>query len=142
MPVPLDDTVCRFVRPKYWKKSDNRPNQQAFKQKNLSVWNINKLNEYSVQIEELLIDNLTGYGQAHHTVRDYIVLALEVAREEDMLCQMHVEWRPEATSALWWQWCYAHVQVEAVEGPSDVPLELRRKLAANVRHVVAPVEKE
>lgn len=142
MPVPYDDIVCRFISPhrRTWNRKLNQPTQRAFKQENLSVWHQDKLREYNVQLEDLLIENLGGYGQAHHTVGDYLDFALKAAQEEGEPCQVRIEWRPDDVTALWWQWRYAHIQVEATEGPTDFPLEFRRMLAANSRYVVPPEE--
>ena len=141
MPVPPDDVVCRFVNPdcKTWNRNLNAPTQRAFKQVGLSVWHQDRLRQQGVALEDLLIENLAGYGQAHHRVNDYLAFALQVAREENVPCQVRVEWRPDEVTEPWWQWRYAHVQVEATEGPPDFPLEFRRLLAANARIVIPPV---
>lgn len=142
MPVPPDDIICRFINPdpksRTWNSNLNEPTQRAFKQVGLSVWHQERLHQQKVALEALLIENLTGYGQAHHQVKDYFHLALEVARDENVRCQVEVEWRPDEVTEHWWQWRYAHVQVEATEGPPDFPLEFRRRLAANARVVIPP----
>ena len=140
MPVPPDDIVCRFINPdrKTWNPNLNQPTQRAFKQAGLSVWHQERLRWQDVALEELLIENLTGFGQAHHQVNDYLALALQVAQDEKLPCQVRAEWRPGEVTEAWWQWRYAHVQVEATEGPPDFPLEFRRLLAANARTIVPP----
>ena len=138
MPVPLEDIVCRFIDPDKWTKRDKRPNQRAFKQAGLSVWNQNKLHKCGASLEDLLIGRLRGWGQAHHSVEDYLTLAQSVEQEEGIPCKVRVEWRPCETPSAWWEWRYAHVQVEVTEGESDLHLEYRRRLAANSRHVVPP----
>ncbi len=140
MPVPPDDMICRFINPdrNTWNANLNRPTQRAFKQAGLSVWHQARLSEWNVALEDLLIVNLSGYGQAHHQVGDYLDLAKQVAQEEDIPCEVQVEWRPDEVSEPWWQWRYAHVQVEATAGPADFPLELRRLLAANARAIIPP----
>ena len=140
MPVPPDDTLCRFINTDKWNFNLNLPTQRAFKQAELSVWNLGELHENNVHPEELLIEGLVGCGQSHHTAGDYLRIAIEVAQEEDIPCQVQVEWRPEKVTEPWWQWRYAHVQVEATEGPVDFPLEFRRRLAANSRFKVPPVQ--
>ena len=138
MPVPPDDMVCRFIPPGQWSWRDNRPRTRAFKQVGLSVWHRDRLYEQNVALEDLLIENLAGYGQALHMVGDYLAAAATVAQEEKIPCQVQVEWRPDEVTEPWWHWRYAHVQVEATEGPPDFPLEFRRLLAANSRTVIAP----
>ena len=142
MPVPADDIVCRFINPGHntWNPNLNLPKQRAFKQANLSVWHRGLLTDCGVVLENLLIDNLAGYGQAHHTAGDYLELALQAARDANVSFQVQVEWRPddEFVPAPWRRWRYAHVQVEAMTGPADFPLAFRRLLAANARAVVPP----
>ena len=138
MPVPSDDMVCRFIPPGQWSRRDNRPRTRAFKQVGLSVWHRGRLHERNVALEDLLIENLAGYGQAHHLAGDYLRFADRVVQEVNTLCQVRVEWRPDEVTEPWRQWRNAHVQVEAIEGPADFPLEFRRLLAANSRLVIPP----
>ena len=142
MPVPPDDIVCRFINPdrKTWNPNLNQPTQRAFKQAGLSVWHQGRLRRRDVALEELLVENLAGYGQAHHQVSDYLALALQVEQEENVPCQVRVEWRPDEVTEPWRQWRYAHAQVESTEGPPDFPLEFRRLLSANARTIVAPAQ--
>lgn len=140
MPVPNADVICRFIRPdaRYWNPKTNEPLQRAFKQVNLSVWHQERLRENGVALHELLIENLAGYGQALHTVQYYLELASIIEQEEGEPFQIQIEWRPDEVTKPWWQWRYAHVQVEVSEGPGDFPLEFRRRLAANAQVVVPP----
>lgn len=147
MPVPASDIVCRFINPdrksKTWNPRLNEPTQRAFKprrQEGLSVWHRKRLCERGILLENLLIENLVGYGQAHHTVGDYLALALQAAQDENTPFRVQVEWRPEPEYVRppWQQWRYAHAQVEAVVGPADFLLEFRRKLAASARCIVPP----
>ena len=138
MPVPPDDRLCRFIRPDKWNDKLNLPTQRAFKQVGLSVWNRGQLLQRNIQLEDLLVGNLIGCGQAHHTAGDYLRFALEVTQDEGIPCQVRVEWHPDEVPEPWWKWRYAHVQVEATEGPNDFPLEFRRLLAANSRHKIPP----
>ena len=138
MPVPNDDVVCRFISPsrKTWSREENRPKQQAFKQEGLSVWHQGRLSAHGVSLDELLIENFTGYGQAYHKAGDYLEFARRVAKKES--CEVQVEWRPEEVPDSWRRWKYAHVQVEATKGPPSFPLEFRRLLALCTRSVVSP----
>ena len=138
MPVPADDTLCRFINPDKWNFNLNLPTQRAFKQVGLSLWHLGELLQNTSQPEDLLIENLVGCGQSHHTAGDYVRLALEVTQNEGIPCQVQVEWRPDKVPQPRWEWRYAHVQVEAMEGPEDFPLEFRRLLAANSRYTIPP----
>lgn len=140
MPVPVFDILCRFVRPKDWSKTDNRPKPAAFKQADLSVWHKDKLLARHVRLEDLRIEHLTGYGQAHHTTGDFLQFATEAGQIENCEFSVQVEWRPEEkyVAEPWRRWNYAHVQVEAVEGPKNFLVEFRRKLSLNARVVIPP----
>lgn len=142
MPVPNSDIVCRFIKPdrNTWNSNLNQPKQRAFKQAGLSVWHQERLGANGVNLQDLLIENLAGYGQAHHTAGDYLKFALQAAKSENVCFQVQVEWRrgDRYVNPAWRQWSYAHVQVEATKGPPDFPLEFRRLLAANARSVVPP----
>ena len=140
MPVPQDDVLCRFIRPRDWNKGTGRPSQRAFAQPGLSVWHIGSLLEKGVSLEDLCIEHLAGYGQAHHTAGDYLRFAAEASESEETPFQVEVEWRPEDqyVAEPWRPWAYAHVQVEAVEGPPNFLLEFRRLLALNARYLVPP----
>ena len=142
MPVPNSDIVCRFIKPdrNTWNSNLNQPKQRAFKKAGLSVWHQERLRANGVNLQDLLIEGLVGYGQAHHTAGDYLKFALQAAQSENVCFQVQVEWRADDqyVNPAWRQWSYAHVQVEATKGPPDFPLEFRRLLAANARSVVPP----
>ena len=140
MPVPHDNVICRFIRPRDWNKRNNRPKASAFKQSDLSVWHIGRLLEHDIPIDDFRIEHLAGYGQAHHTVGDYETLAEEAAQRTGIPFRVRAEWRPEDqyVDEPWRAWAYAHVQVEALEGPANFLAEFRRLLAAYTRYVVPP----
>ena len=140
MPVPEDDILCRFIRPKDWSRILNRPKPGAFKQAALSVWHDARLRERGFSLEDLRIDHLAGYGQSHHTAGDYIDCAREAAQRDGEPFQVQVEWRPEDqyVAEPWRHWRYAHVQVEAIEGPAQFLPEFRRVLAERARVVIPP----
>ncbi len=140
MPVPSDDILCRFVRPNDWSRILNRPKPGAFKQAELSVWHRDRLRERGVPLEDLRIEHLAGYGQAHHTVGDYLDCAREAEQIEGEPFRVQVEWRPEDeyVAEHWRQWRYAHVQVEVREGPVQFLAEFRRLLAEKTRFKVPP----
>ena len=134
MAVPHDDLLCRFVRPEDWSTREARPRPGAFKQPRLSVWHCNKLHRRGVQLDELRIEHLGGYGQAHHSAGDYVAYARQSSLE------VQVAWRPddEYVAEPWRQWNYAHVQVEATSGPEQFSPLYRRLLATSCRHSVPP----
>ena len=140
MPVPMDDTLCRFVRPQDWNKRDNRPKAGAFKQASLSVWNIESLQSHGARVEDLQVEHLAGSGQAHHLASDYVELARRASDVEGVPFDVQVEWRPndENVSEPWRRWRYAHVQVETVIGPDQFLGEFRRYLAQHTRRLVPP----
>lgn len=139
MTVPLEDTVCRFIRPKYWSVAEKRPKPAAFNQTDLSVWNERRLVKDGVAIEELQIDMFEGYGQAYHTVADYFRFASEVEEKTGESCKIRVVWRTsdEYVREPWRLWRNAHVQVEMLNG-SKLPTQLRQLLALNTRRCVEP----
>ena len=140
MPVPQDDLVCRFIRPRDWNGRNNRPKASAFKQPDLSVWHIGRLLERGASIDDLRIEHLAGYGQAHHAVSDYETLAEEATQRTGIAFRVRAEWRSadQYVDEPWRPWAYAHVQVEALEGPANFLAEFRRLLAAHARYVVSP----
>lgn len=140
MPVPEVDIVCRFVRTQDWSSRDNRPRPGAFKQDGLSVWHRDRLLSSHVQLEDLRIDSLAGCGQAHHRVSDYLDFAQPASEEAGTPFAVQVEWRPEDENVAqpWRRWRYAHVQVEATEGPAHFLQEYRWLLAVNSRYSVPP----
>lgn len=93
-----------------------------------------------MSLEDLRIAHLAGYGQAHHTTGDYLRFAAEASESEGVPLRVQVEFRPENEYVVepWRLWAYAHVQVEAIEGPPNFLLEYRRLLALNARYVVPP----
>ena len=138
MPVSCDDMLCRFISPDKWNDKQQLPTQRAFKQAGLSVWHRGRLSQHNIRLKDLLIETQIGWGQAHHTAGDYLSIALKVTQEEGIPCHIRVEWRPDEVAVPWQEWRYAHVQVEAAEGPDDFPLEFRRLLAASSRHRIPP----
>ena len=121
-----------------WNPNENKPTQRAFKQADLSVWDKNRLALEGAQLEDLQKASFVGWGQAHHLVDDYFRLAQDVEQQEEEPFKIEVKRRPETVTPELWEWRYAHVQVEATEGPEDFPLEFRRRLAAEACLVKAP----
>ncbi len=140
MPVPPDDMLCRFISPMHWSTRENQPREGAFKQEGLSVWHYGRLLENDVRLEDLLIENLAGFGQAHHLAGDYTDLAREVSEKSGEPFEVQVEWRPEYehVGRPWHRWRYAHVQVEAIAGPAQFLRRYRKLLTVNSRVVIPP----
>ena len=140
MLVPDTDTVCRFIpsAPDKWIVRDNRPHQRAFRQIGLSVWNQDELIKQGSTLGHLRAAHFNTHGQAHHKVEDYYRLAEQVEQEEKVECKIKVVFRPKEAPTKLAQWRDAHVQVEVTSGQSDLPLEYRRRLAANAQSVVPP----
>ena len=140
MPVPTDDVLCRFVRPRDWSWRENRPKPSAFKQANLSVWHKGRLCAKAVSLNELRIEHLAECGQAHYRSGDFVEAAAKASQLEEVEFQVHVEWRPEDcyVAVPWRQWAYAHVQVETLLGPRNFLVEFRRQLCLNAQMTVPP----
>ena len=132
--------VCRSIRPMHWSRRENQPREGAFKQEGLSVWHNGRLLERDVRLEDLLIENLVGFGQAHHRAGDCTDLAREVSEKSGEPFEVQVEWRPEDeyVEPPWRQWRYAHVQVEAIAGPAQFLRRFRKLLTVNSRVVIPP----
>jgi hypothetical protein len=144
MPVPESDIVCRFIESDDWSFCEDRPKARAFRGPDLSLWHKGRLSERGVSLSELQIRHLTGSGQVHYTVEDYLKAAKEVEDVTGQRFSIRVEWRPDNVTAPWQEWRYAHVQVEAVEHSGVFPPEfrdlLRIRVARHARHQVAPIE--
>ena len=144
MPVPPEGMVCRFIRPKDWNKANQSPKPSAFKDKRggLSVWRLERLQQQSVPIEDLLIDHLAGWGQAHHLAGDYTDFAAQATRQTGQPLQAKVEWRPEDeyVAPPWRQWSHAHAQAEVnvTEATIDAFARFCRLLSVNCRATTAP----
>ena len=140
MVVPLDDVVCRFVRPSDWSRILKRPKPGAFKQVGLSVWHPDRLEERDATLDDLRIEHLAGYGQAHHTVGDYYRFARKSEEKDGTPFRVQVKWRPddEFVDEPWRQWRYAHIQVETVAGPAQFTVSFRNLLALKTKVAIAP----
>lgn len=141
MPVPDADLLCRFIRPRDWSPEGGRPRPGAFKdRRGLSLWHLGLLEQHSVSPEDLLIESLTGCGQAQHTAGDYRQAAADAAELAGRPLQIAVEWRTEYrfVAEPWWPWRYAHIQAETSLGDDEVQIKFRRLLALNARLVVPP----
>ena len=141
MPVPDADLLCRFIRPGDWSRGTGRPRPGAFKDRSgLSLWHLGLLEQHSASPEDLLIESLTGCGQAHHTAGDYRQYAAEAAQLAGRPLQIAVEWRTEHSFVAepWLPWRYAHIQVEVSLGDDEVQIRFRRLLAINARFVIPP----
>lgn len=141
MPVPDSDLLCRFIRLRDWSPSEGRPRPGAFKDRSgLSLWHLGLLEQRSASPEDLLIESLTGCGQAHHTAGDYRQSAADAAQLAGRPLQIAVEWRTERNfvSEPWWPWRYAHIQAETILGDDEVQIRFRRLLAIRARLIIPP----
>jgi hypothetical protein len=114
MPVPVDDSVCRFIRQKDWSTELNKPKARLFKQQDLSVWHTGRLAEQGATLDDLRIEDLAGSGQLNLTVGEYLDIASEVSSRIGQTLQVRVEWRPDDqfVKEPWRRWQNAHAQVE------------------------------
>ena len=58
-----------------WNPKQGRPTQRAFKQADLSVWDVDRLESKGSHLEDLQEVSFIGWGQALHLVDDYFRLA-------------------------------------------------------------------
>ena len=91
-----------------------------------------------IPVDNLLIEDFEDAGQAHHTISEYLDIAIEVAQSENLPLAIAVEWRPQNVDPPWRNWKHAHFQIEVTWGGPKLPLEFRRKLAANARCKIPP----
>ena len=141
MTIHTDDVVCRFIRPDktYWHKEAKRPKQRAFHDKSgLSIWHHNELAKTGASFDDLLIESLAGYGQAHHTIGEYYRLAQDAAQKKSTNFSIHIDWRPDTVDPPWWQWRRAHMEVDIPPDPRGANTLLRQKLALNTVYATAP----
>ena len=92
------------------------------------------------QLEDLRIENLAGYGQAHYTSDDFVQLANYASKTTKRPLSVLVVWRPEDeyVTEPWRQWNYAHVQVETVKEDTTALRVYRQQLSLNARLGVPP----
>ena len=118
MPVPVDESVCRFIRRKDWSTALNQPKARLLKEPDLSVWHAGRLQEQGATLCDLRIESLAGSGQLNLTVGDYLDIANQVSSRIGKTLQIRVEWRPDVKEP-WRQWRNAHAQVEMVGSSWD-----------------------
>ena len=143
MPVPEDDVVCRFVRSKDWSTAEQRPKPGAFKDLDLSVWHLERLEGQGARLEDLQFGSLLGSGQAHYDVGDFSQIAREVEAEaaaggESGKLDVTVEWSPETVVDEWKRWASAHIEVRTEMDCKKLWAAFRRALCTNARDVVPP----
>ena len=119
MPIPVGDSVCRFIRKTDWSTKFNKPKAKAFKQNAMSVWHEDRLKARGSTLDNLQFGELAGSGQLSLTVGDYLDIAHKVSIRTKETFQIQVEWRTEDqyVAEAWRQWRDAHAQVETVETP-------------------------
>lgn len=141
MTLLSEDLVCRFIRPDkiYWNIKEKRPKQRAFHDKSgLSIWHEKRLTQHDASFDDLLIDSLSGFGKAHHTIADYFDLAHKSAQKKSPNFSIRINWRPCTVESPWQQWKRAHLEVDISPDPRGANLLLRQWLAINARCPTAP----
>lgn len=139
MTLPVDDVVCRFIRrdSNKWHKTKKRPRSDAFSdgrdQKGISLWHVERLRQYSVELEDLRLGTLCGAGQVHLTIGDFYEAAREVSDRQDIQSfHVQVEWRTDDAHVppSWRQWNYAHAEA-LLPGNAD------RSVVQHFRHLLS-----
>ena len=145
MPVPADDTVCRFIDPIHWSVREGSPRETAFKPRDdedLSVWHEGILRIEGATLDDLRIGSFEGNGKALHMAGRYLQAAKEASEgaKEEFKVNIRVEWRTEEefVEEQWREWAYAHVQVEAIRGPRKFTGRFRKLLAAKSKNTIPP----
>ncbi len=141
MTIKPDDVVRRFIRPHktYWDKEAKRPKQRAFHDKSgLSIWHHDELATMGASFDDLVIESLAGFGQAHHTIGDYYRLAQDAAQEKGTTFSIDIDWRPDTVDPPWQQWRQAHMEIDIPPDPRGANTLLRQKLALNTVYASAP----
>ena len=106
MSVPVDDSVCRFIRKTGSSTELDKPKARAFKQNSMSVWHEDRLKAQGATLDDLRIGELAGTGRLSLTVGDYLDIARNVSIRTKETFQIQVEWRPEDqyVKGPWRQW--------------------------------------
>ena len=114
MPVPVEDSVCRFIRRCEWSTTLNKPKAKSLKQRDMSVWHEGRLAMQGAALSDLQIESLAGSGQLNLSVRDYLDIASLVSSAIGQTFQVLIEWRPDDqfVEEAWRRRRDAHAQVE------------------------------
>lgn len=134
--VPLDDWLCRFVRPGEW-DNNYRPLPVAFKasgDRQLSLFHIERVRSKRSDLEDLCIGSLVGAGQAHVTRRICVDAGLGISPQ----FEPEVYWRPDKVKQDWEPWSDAHAQVESDGGDGNFPITYRLRMAERATPVKPP----
>ena len=123
MPLPPEDTVCRFIRDGEWSKREGRPRPGAFKQPGLSIWHSDRLQANGARLEDLQFGSLQGSGQALLTLEQILEAARCAERKKEGMLRVAVEWRPDTVGEAWRQWSYAHAEMETEARDKPPPEE-------------------
>ena len=131
MAVPVDDIVCRFIRPQDWSATSSKPKQGLMKQPIQSVWHEEKLVPHGANVSDLRIESLAGSGHFSLSVREYKDIASSVSSRitDAEKFEIEIEWRPEDefVKEPWRQWRDAHAQLEKIaDCQSNFPIEFRK----------------
>lgn len=127
--VPEEDWICRFVAPEEWDDELREPSPSAFRasDRQLSVFHRQRVEDSGDTLQDLCIQQLSGFGEAHLTVAACIELGQGISQQFDP----KVYWRPDYVQEEWARWKEAHAQVESSGGDRGFPRSYRVLLARN-----------
>ena len=145
MLVPPGDILCRFIDPKHWSDDDKRPAASAFRPSKergshtwkLSMWHQDRIVKSGIQLGDLCIDSLTGFGEALITTREI----LDAAEESfSPVFRPQAVWRPGEAMPPLDAWANAHINIESKRPSSGFPDDFRLLLASRC-YVSRPPER-
>ena len=126
--VPVEDWLCRFIRPGEWNSVTNRPLPVAFRASNrrLSGFHVQKVRDSGSSLSDLCIDGLSGAGEAHIQTKAVI----EAANDDNLEgFEPNVYWRPDNVELAWEEWTDAHAHIESDSGDRGFPKTYRIALS-------------
>ena len=127
--VPDEDWICRFVPPEEWDDDLQEPSPSAFRasDRQLSVFHRKRVEDSGDTLQDLCIEQLNGFGEAHLTVAACIELGSGISDRFNP----KVYWRPYHVQEAWVRWREAHAQIESSGGDGGFPRSYRVLLARN-----------
>lgn len=127
--VPEEDWICRFVAPEESNDELQEPSPSAFRasDRQLSLFHRQRVEDSGGTLQDLFIQQLSGFGEAHLTVAACIELGQGISQQFDP----KVYWRPDHVQEEWARWKEAHAQVESSGGDRGFPRSYRVLLARN-----------
>ena len=127
--VPDEDWICRFVAPEEWDDVLQEPSPSAFRasDRQLSVFHRQRVEDSGDALQDLCVQQLSGFGEAHLTAATCIELGQGISDQ----FAPKVYWRPDHVQEAWSRWKEAHAQVESSGGDRGFPRSYRVLLARN-----------